>query len=81
MKFLTKCRTKNLGMIYSFLGRFCSFLNWEGADILLQIKPRKIPDFLFVRVDALHSSQIFFSHVRIFSRVEPVKSGEHKESS
>ena len=39
-----KCRTKKLGMIYTILGRFCSFfLNWEGADIRLQIRPRKIP--------------------------------------
>ena len=29
--------------IHSFLGSFCSFLNWEGGDIWLQIRPRKIP--------------------------------------
>ena len=28
-----KCRTKELGIIYSILGSFCSFFNWEGADI------------------------------------------------
>ena len=33
MKFSPKCRTKKLGMIYSILISFCSFLNWEGADI------------------------------------------------
>ena len=32
MKFPLKCRTKKLGMIYTILGSFCSFLNWEGAD-------------------------------------------------
>ena len=32
-----------LGMIYTTLGSFCSFLNWEGADIRPQIRPRKTP--------------------------------------
>ena len=45
MKFSPKCRTKNLGMIKSILGSFCSFLNREGADIWPKIKPRKIPAF------------------------------------
>ena len=44
-KFSPKCRTKKLGMIYTILGRFCSFLNWERADIRPQIRPRKILDF------------------------------------
>ena len=39
MKFPTKCRTMKLVMIYTILGSFCSFLNWEGA----QNWPRKIP--------------------------------------
>ena len=43
MKFSPKCRTKKLGMIYTILGSFCSFINWEGADIRPQISPRKIP--------------------------------------
>ena len=43
MKFAPKCRTKKLGMIYTILGSFCSFFNWEGVDILPQIRPRKIP--------------------------------------
>ena len=43
MKFSPKCRTKILGMMYTILGSFCSFLNWEGADIRPQIRPRKIP--------------------------------------
>ena len=30
MKFSPKCRTKKLGMQYNILGKFCSFLNWEG---------------------------------------------------
>ena len=41
-RFSPKCRTKKLGMIYTILGMFCSFLNWEGADIRPQISPRKI---------------------------------------
>ena len=44
MKFAPTFRTKKLGMIYTILGSFCSFLNWEGANILPQIRPRKIPD-------------------------------------
>ena len=28
-------------------GSYCSFLNWEGADIRPQIKPWKIPDIMF----------------------------------
>ena len=31
MKFSPKCRTKKLGMLYTILGSFCSFLNWEGG--------------------------------------------------
>ena len=45
MKFSPKYKTKKLGMIYTPLWEvFCSFLNWEGADIRPQIGPRKIPD-------------------------------------
>ena len=43
MKFAPKCRNKKLGMIYTILGSFCSFLNWIGAIIRPQIRPRKIP--------------------------------------
>ena len=32
MKFSPKCRTKILGMIYTSLESFCSFLNWERDD-------------------------------------------------
>ena len=38
MKFSPKCRTKKLGIIYTILGSFCSFLNWKGP----KIRPRKI---------------------------------------
>ena len=31
MNFSPKCRTKKLGIIYTILGIFCSFLNREGA--------------------------------------------------
>ena len=44
MKFSRKCRTKKLGMIYTILGSFCSFLNWEGTYIWPQIRPWKIPE-------------------------------------
>ena len=43
MKFSPVCRTKNLGIIYTILENVCSFLNWAGADVPLQIRPRKIP--------------------------------------
>ena len=45
MKLSPKCRTKELGMnmVCTIFGSFCSFLNWEGADIWPQIRPRKIP--------------------------------------
>ena len=29
-------------MMYTILGSFCSFLNWEEANIRPQIRPRKI---------------------------------------
>ena len=40
MKFSPICRTEKLGKIYTILGSFCSFFNWEGADIRPQIRPR-----------------------------------------
>ena len=43
MNFPLKCRTKQLGMLYTILGIFCSFLNWKRADIWPQIRLRKIP--------------------------------------
>ena len=48
MKFSPKCRTKKLGMIYTILESFCSFSNWDGADIRPQIRPRKIPVFVLI---------------------------------
>ena len=47
VKFSPKCRSRKLGKAYIILGSFCSFLNWEGADIRPKIRPRKIPDVLF----------------------------------
>ena len=52
MKFSTNCRTKKLEMIYTILGSFCSFINWEGVDIRPQIRPRKS-----VTVRLVHSSR------------------------
>ena len=43
MKCSPKCRTKKLGMIYTILGSFCSFLNWKWTIVQPQIRPRKIP--------------------------------------
>ena len=43
MKVSPNCRTQKLGMIHTIFGSFCSFFNWEGANIWPQIRPRKIP--------------------------------------
>ena len=59
--------TKNLGMINSILGSFCSFFNWEGASIRPQIRPRKIPDLIAPNKHTVHTS---FSNVFLDS-VEP----------
>ena len=42
MKFSPKCRIEQLEMIYTLLGSFCYFLNWERADVQPQIRPRQI---------------------------------------
>ena len=51
MKFSPKCRTKKLELI--FLGSFCSFLNWEGADIWPQSRTRKIPVKALIKLCAM----------------------------
>ena len=43
MKFSSNFRTKELGILFTILGSFHSFLDWEGADIWLQNRPKKIP--------------------------------------
>ena len=48
MKFSLKYKTNKFGMIYTILGNFCSFLNWEGAVIQPQIRPRNIPEYFFI---------------------------------
>ena len=44
MKFSSKCRAKKLGMIYTILGSFSSFFNWEGAviDSLKSVKGKSL---------------------------------------
>ena len=51
MKLSPKCRTKKMGMSYTILGSFCSFLNWEGVYIWPQIRPRKIPEAVMYTLD------------------------------
>ena len=58
MKFSQKCRTEKLGVIYTILGSFCLFLNWEVADIWPQIRLRKLPDIF---QDDFHSVKQFGS--------------------
>ena len=59
MKLSSKCRTKKLGMIFTILGKFCSFLTWEGAYIWPQIRPRKIPVIFAWWCNRWTSEQIF----------------------
>ena len=49
MKYSPKCRAKNLGMICTIFGRFCSFFNWEGADAGPQITHMKVPVFVLFK--------------------------------
>ena len=42
MNFFQKCKTKKLGMIYTILGSFCLFLNWERAEIRPEIRSTKM---------------------------------------
>ena len=46
-------------MIYTHLGSFCLFLNWEGA-VWPQIKPRKIPLRMNVYGTEQSRTQIFY---------------------
>ena len=66
MKFAPKCRTKNLGMLNTILERFCSFLNWEGAIIRPQIRPRKIPGYDKLRCrDNLSGQHSYLTHYKL----------------
>ena len=42
MKFSPNCRAKELGILFTNLGNFCSFLDWEGADIQSQDRLRLV---------------------------------------
>ena len=64
MKFPPKCKTKKLGMIYTILGSFCSLLNWKGADIWSQIRPRKIPEWIHAKL-ALFCQEIFLEGTNV----------------
>ena len=44
MEFSPNCTAKEVGMLLNILGSFCLFLDWEGADIRLLNRPRKIPE-------------------------------------
>ena len=45
MIFLPKCRAKEFRMLFTILDSFCSFLDWEEADIQPKMNRRKIPVF------------------------------------
>ena len=67
MKCSPKCRTKKLGMIYTNLGSFCSFLNWEGPDILPQIRPRKVLGTVHCTSGYNFKKNIVFFCLKVFS--------------
>ena len=69
MKFSPKCRAMKLGMIYTILGGFCSFFNWEGADIRPQI--RKIP---------VHTSILKLCPLGISSGCQAMKTHKHSNT-
>ena len=55
---------KKFGMIKSILGSFCIFLNWEGANIWPQIRPRKITCIYHRQVNELaHEILILLTYV------------------
>ena len=72
MKFSPKCRTRKLGKICTSLGSFCSFLNWEGADIRSQIRLRKIPDSLLIIILRGHTCYNFQLKVPNIQRVKHI---------
>ena len=43
MKCTPKSRTNEFEMMFTILGSVCSILDWEGADIRPQTRPKKIP--------------------------------------
>ena len=45
-------------MIYTILGSFCSYLDWEGADIRPLIMPRKIIEGLHCTVIVLDKKMV-----------------------
>ena len=59
IKFSPKCKTKKLKWYTLFSGSFCSFLNWEGADIRPQIRPRKSPGRLLQ--DHMHMRRLVWA--------------------
>ena len=45
--FIKLYSAKRLGMLFTILRSFCSFLDWEGTDTQPQIRPRKISGHWF----------------------------------
>ena len=41
MNYSPNCISKKLGMTNIILESFCSFFNWDGANIQAKIRPRK----------------------------------------
>ena len=63
INFSPKCRSKKLGMIYTILGNFAHFFNWERADIRLPIRHKKIPAFCHLLIFFKH--QHFRNTIRV----------------
>ena len=79
MKFSPKCRSKKWVMIYTILGRFCSFLNKDGANNWPQIMSRKTPGSMcaYKIVNGTVNSKVFArvlfcetSHMRSFVKIK-----------
>ena len=58
-------------MIYTILGSFGSFLNWEEAIIWPQIRPRKIPEFAIKIMcqDKLSGQHSFLAHDKLLKYI------------
>ena len=74
-------------MIYSILGSFCSFFNWEGANFWPQSRPRKIPasgypltlsmlsNYAFVVICLTFLKYSFRNTIRVSKCLDPDKDG------
>ena len=80
MKFSPKCRTKQLGMIYTILGSFCSFFNCgKGLIFCPKIRPRKIPALhkLINQFCKFGKFRMGFRRKQNFTKIKYLRNGEN----